>query len=78
MKPIHALALAGVLVFSVLGIATANRSPVELQASSNASDDSTAMAQVQLPISPLPPLPTPADGFALRLVLLESSNTDRT
>jgi hypothetical protein len=50
----------------VLGVATANRSPVESQTSSATSDDSRALAQVQLPIAPLPPLPTPADGFSPR------------
>jgi hypothetical protein len=66
---LHALALAGVLAFSVLGVATANRSPIEMQASSVAADDrdgGQALAQVQLPIAPLPPLPTPADGFSPR------------
>jgi hypothetical protein len=55
---LHALALAGVLGFSVLGVATANRG-VELRAAavSDAEQGPDLPAQVPLPLGPLPAAP---------------------
>jgi D-alanyl-D-alanine carboxypeptidase len=53
---LHALALSGVLGFSLLGVATANRT-VELRAAAVSDPDQPSPelpAQIQLPIGPLP------------------------